>query len=272
MPIAISGVLDDLPLVFFDLETTGLDLRAGHRVCELALLRVRGAAVEDYLGSALRPDRLLDPEAAAVNGFQDAELRGAPRFASVAGRVQRMAHGAVLIAHNLPFDMAFLNAELARIGQPPLASVTLDTLVLARRLLRRPSYSLAALAEHFGLPRPTHRALADVLALRGVFAQLQLAMAELGVTTLQDVLRLERGLAPGVAEPNAPAIIAQALAEGRALTIRYRSRSSPESLSRTVRPIYLTNESYGVCLRAYCELRQNIRTFVLDKIEAAEIC
>lgn len=263
--------LHDLPLVFFDLETTGLDLSDGHRVCEVAMLRVRGGLIEDYLGVLARPGRRLDPQAAAVNGFCDDELAAAPPFSDAAGRILAISRAAVLIAHNLPFDMAFLKAELARIGRPALSGPALDTLALARRLLRRPSYSLAALACDLQLSTPSHRALADVLALRGLFTYLQAAMAELGVTTLGDAMRLERGLLPGMPEPGAPPLIARALAEGRALTIRYRSRSSPESLTRTIWPLYLTRESSGTYLRAYCELRQDVRAFVLAKIEAATI-
>jgi DNA polymerase-3 subunit epsilon len=263
--------LHDIPLVFFDLETTGLDLSDGHRVCEVALLRVRGGLVEDYLGALVRPGRRLDPQAAAVNGFNDDELAVAPPFHAVAGRVVALASGAVMIAHNLPFDMAFLNAELAHIGRPALRSSALDTLALARRLLRRSSYSLAALASDLQLPPPAHRALSDVLALRGLFAYLQVAMAKLEVITLGDAMRLERGMLPGMPEPDAPPLIARALAEGRALAIRYRSRSSPEAITRTIRPLYLTRESGGIYLRAYCELRQNVRAFALDKIEAAEL-
>jgi DNA polymerase-3 subunit epsilon len=263
--------LHDLPLAFFDLETTGLDLGDGHRVCEVAMLRVRGGLVEDYLGALTRPGRRLDPQAAAVNGFRDDQLAAAPPFHASAGRLIAMARGAVLIAHNLPFDMAFLNAELLRIGRAALNGPTLDTLALSRRLLRRPSYSLASLASDLRLPKPSHRALSDVLALRGLFAHLCAAMAEIGVTTLADAMRLERGLLPGMPEPDAPPLIARALAEGRALSIRYRSRSSPEAITRTIHPLYLTRETSGTYLRAYCDLRQDVRAFALDKIELVEL-
>ncbi|NNJ12994.1 WYL domain-containing protein [Chloroflexales bacterium ZM16-3] len=263
--------LTDIPLSFFDLETTGLDLREGHRVCEIALLRVRGGMVEDYLGTTVRPGRKLDPQAAAVNGFDDEELAAAAPFYAAAGRVAALARGAVLIAHNLPFDMAFLNAELAHIDQPSLIGPTLDTLTLARRLLRRQFYSLAALASDLKLTAPTHRALADVLSLRDLFTYLQAAMSERGIETLGDAMRLERGLLPGAPEPDAPPLIARALAEGRPLSIRYRSRSSPESITRTIRPIYLTSETNGTYLRAYCELRQDVRAFAINKIEEAEL-
>ena len=116
MQIRDRQSLHNIPLVFFDLETTGLDLGDGHRVCEVAMLRMRGGLVEDYVGALTRPGRRLDPQAAAVNGFTDAELAAAQPFSAVAGRVIALCRGAVMIAHNLPFDMAFLSAELARIG------------------------------------------------------------------------------------------------------------------------------------------------------------
>lgn len=263
--------LDQLPLLFLDFETTGLELAAGHRICEVALLRERAGVEESRLNSLVAPGRLLDPEAAAVNGLNNAELAAAPTFAALADAVEQLANGAVLVAHNLPFDQAFLAVELNALGRAPLLNPALDTLALARRLLRRPSYSLAALSAEFGLPRPTHRAMDDVLALRGLFSRLRLLMNELEVRTLGDAMRLERGLLPGAPEPEVPPLIALALAENRPLRIVYRSRSSPSPTERVVRPIYLSREQNGVYLRAYCELRQDVRAFALDKIEAMEL-
>jgi DNA polymerase-3 subunit epsilon len=263
--------LAEAPLLFLDLETTGLELAAGHRVAELALLRVRDAREEGRLESVVNPGRPLDPAAAAVNGLSDELLALAPPFALLAPAVERLAAGAVLVGHNVRFDLAFLQLELAAAGRPALAETSLDTLALARRLLRRPSYSLAALAAELGLPAPTHRALDDVLTTQALFAHLTALMAEQGIRTLGDALRLERGLLPGAGEPEPPPLVAQAMAEGRALRILYRSRGRPEPTARVVRPIALTLESSGVYLRAFCELRQDVRAFALAKIEQMEL-
>lgn len=263
--------LSELPLLFLDLETTGLDPAAGHRAAEVALLRLRGGAEEGRLDSLVNPRRPMDPSAAAVNGLRDEDLAAAPPFAALAPAVLALADGAVLVGHNVRFDLAFLAAELRALGLPPLSGPSLDTLSLARRLLRRRSYSLAALAAELGLPAPTHRAMADVEATAALFGRLAAMMAEAGVTTLGDALRLERGLAPGAAEPTPPAVIAQALARGLALRIVYRSRSSPEPTARVVRPIYLSVESSGLYLRAFCELRQDVRAFAIAKIESMEL-
>jgi DNA polymerase-3 subunit epsilon len=237
----------------------------------VALLRERAGAEEGRLDCLLNPGRPLDPRAAAVNGLRDDDLAAAPPFASVAPAVEALAAGAVLVGHNLAFDLAFLGAELGALGRPPLARPSLDTLPLARRLLRKTAYNLTALAAGLGLPPPSHRAMADVLALQALFHHLRALMAELGATTLGDALRLERGVLPGTPEPEAPPLIAQALAEGRAIRIVYHSRGSPEPTTRTIRPIYLSRERSGVFLRAFCELRQDVRAFAVAKIAAVEL-
>jgi DNA polymerase III subunit epsilon len=271
MSLAPTTPLVDLALLFLDLETTGLEPGSGHRACEIAMLRERAGAEEGRLESLLAPGRPLDPRAAAVNGLCDDQLAVAPPFAAVAPAVAALAAGTVPVGHNLPFDLAFLNLELAALERPPLLGPSLDTLTLARRLLRRSSYSLTALCAELELARPSHRAMADVLALRELFHYLRGLMAAQGVLTLADALRLERGLFPGDHEPDAPPLIAMALAAGQTLRIIYRSRSSPEPTSRLVRPLYLSQERNGVYLRAFCELRQDVRTFAIAKIDHAEL-
>lgn len=263
--------LAEATLLFLDLETTGLEPAAGHRVAEVAMLRAEGGRELGRLDSLVNPGRPLDPGAAAVNGLADAELALAPPFAALAPAVAALAEGAVPVGHNVRFDLTFLALELRRVGLAMVPGPSLDTLALARRLLRRPSFSLAALCAEFGLPAPTHRAMADVEATRALFGQLLGLMARVGVTTLGDALRLERGLPPGAEEPQPPALIAQAMAENRALRIVYRSRSSPEPTARTVRPIYLSVESSGLYLKAFCELRQDVRAFAVAKIELMEL-
>jgi len=269
--LPLTSRLDELPLVFLDLEATGLDPGAGHRVCEVAMLREQAGAEAGRFISLVAPGCPLDPGAAAVNGLDEAQLAGAPPFARVAPAITALVDDALLVGHNLCFDLAFLSAELALLGQPALASPGIDTFSLARRLLRCRSYSLSALAAELGLPAPSHRAMADVLATRALFHHLRGLMADLGIVTLGDAMRFERGLRPGVAEPAPPPLIARALAEGRALRIVYRSRRSPTPTTRIVRPIDLTLEASGVYLRAFCELRQNLRVFAIAKIEQIDL-
>jgi DNA polymerase III subunit epsilon len=268
---AFPDKLTDLPLIFLDLETTGLTIHEGHRVCEVALIREQGGVEQQRLSLLIDPERELDPQASAVNGLSREMLAGAPRFAEVADEVLTALAGGVIVAHNAPFDVMFLNYELSLLGRPALNLPALDTLSLARRLMRRSSYSLAALAEHLQLEPPTHRALADVLALRGLFYHLMELMAEKEITTLYDVLRFERGIHPGEPELELPLVVARAMAEGRRLRIVYTSRSTPEPTTRLITPLSLSKQGEWTYLRAYCFLRHDLRAFALDKIERMEL-
>jgi DNA polymerase-3 subunit epsilon len=263
--------LADVPLTFLDVETTGLSPAHGHRICELALLRVRAGTIEYEFDRLIDPQRPLDPRAALVNGISPELLHGAPTFDLIAREVQEVIEDSVLVAHNAPFDMAFLEHEFHRLGLPAPTNYVLDTLRLARRLLQRSSYNLHALAYDLHLDTPAHRAMPDVLALRGLFDYLAGRMRTNDICTLAEVLRFQRGLLPGQAEPEPPPLIARAIHEGRCLRIVYRSRSTPEATERIVRPREVTRERRGIYLLAYCYLRQDQRLFAVDKIEAMEL-
>lgn len=260
-----------LPVTLFDVETTGLLPAHGHRVCEVALLRVRGNVVEARFETLIDPQRPLDPGAFAVNGISLEILHNAPCFMTIADRLLELIDDTVLVAHNAPFDVAFLTHELELLGYPAPLNPVLDTLTLARRLLRHQSYSLSALAGDLGLPRPVHRAMSDVLTLQGLFAHLVTHLAEQGITTLGDILRRQRGLLPDEPEPVPPPLIEQALREGRRLRIVYCSRTTTVPVERVIKPIELTQGRSGVFLRAYCYLRNDLRAFALNKIEAMEL-
>jgi DNA polymerase-3 subunit epsilon len=263
--------LDRLPFIFLDVETTGLAPQQGHRVCELAMLQVTGEQVDQEFESLIDPQRPLDPRAAAVHGISLEMLRGAPTFAAVADQVATMIEGSVLVAHNAPFDMAFLEHEFRLAHLPPPTTTVIDTLRLARRLLRRSSYSLGALSRDLHLELPAHRAMADVVALRGLFRYLLQRLAAMDIVTLDELLRFQRGLLPGQDEPAAPPLIARALHEGRPLRIIYRSRSSGGPIARVVQPRELMYEQRGMYLLAYCYLRNDQRTFAVRHIESMEL-
>lgn len=270
-PTMLRQPLWALPLTFFDFETTGLAPTQGHRVCEVGLRRVRGARIEMEYTTLVDPQRPVDPGAFAVNGISAEMLQGAPCFAQIADAVLAVMGSSVLVAHNAPFDVAFLTKELELLGRPAPLNPVLDTLVLARRLLRCRSYSLRALAEELGLESPQHRAMQDVDVLAKLFRHLQDKMAEQQITTLEAVLRLQRGLLPGQPEPEPPGLIAVALREGRRLRIVYHSRTTPGPTERVVRPIELLQESKGVYMRAFCYLRNDVRVFALEKIQEMEL-
>lgn len=269
---SLDQPLAAVPLVFFDVETTGLLPSAGDRVVEVAALRVCGEVDEARFTSLVNPQHPVSPHAYAIHGIGPDQLASAPLFAEIAGKLSKLLAGAVFVAHNAPFDSAFLAHEFQLIGRPAPSLPVLDTLVLARRLLKdHPSHSLAALARDLSFDPPTHRAEDDVAALRKLFNHLANRLAREGIRSLGEVLRFQRGLRPGQPEPPVPPLIARALGEGLKLRIVYRSRGRPQPTERTILPIELTSESGGIYLRAFCDLRNEQRSFALTRIEQIEI-
>jgi DNA polymerase III subunit epsilon len=275
-PISLKIMLDlplaVIPLAFLDFETTGLSPRRGDRVCEVALQRVVGDAVETSYTTLINPQRPQSTRSFTINQISAEQLANAPTFSSIADDLRAALTDTVIVAHNAPFDLEFLHTELALAGQPPLHVPAIDTLAIARRLFpKRQSHSLAALATALGSPPPSHRAMDDVLALRVVFADMVMHLARLGITSLGDLLRFARGLRPGDPEPTVPETIAQALRDGKLLKIVYASRNLPDPTERLIRPIEITSENGVLFLRAYCYLREDLRAFVIAKMSTIEI-
>jgi len=220
----------------------------------------------------VNPQRPLSARSFAVNQISAEQLAQAPTFSTIAGSLRAALADTVIVAHNAPFDLEFLHAELALAGQPPLRVPSIDTLAIARRLFpKRQSHSLAALATALGSPPPSHRAMDDVLALRVVFDHMSMLLAALGITKLGELLRYTRGLRPDDPEPIAPPAIVEALRDGKLLKIAYTSRNTPAPIERLIRPIEITSENGVLFLRAYCYLREDLRAFVLAKISRLEI-
>ena len=257
--------LKHIPFVLLDLETTGLDATAGDRICEIALLRWQNREIVGRFETLVNPDRDVSPGAHMVHGIGSDELDHAPLFADVADAFLREVEGAVIVAHNVPFDLHFVDSELARLDRPPLNNIPLDTLTLARCFLAHDRYNLGALSRDLGFDRPAHRAMSDVRALLALFEHLLNRLEMLGVQSLGDLVRAQRGLLPGAPEPEAPALIAEALRNGPRLRIAYRSRGG-EAISREILPLEFQVARGLPRLMAYCYLRNGQRTFYLDRI------
>jgi len=166
--------------IILDTETTGLEPELGHRVIEIGCIEVlnrrrTGRVFHRYL----RPDREIDPGALQVHGITAEFLAGQPRFADIAAEWIEFVHGAELVIHNAPFDVAFLDAELARLPEPPgkvgdLCQV-LDTLALARQMHPGQRNGLDALCKRYSVDN-SHRDLHGALLDADLLLEVYLAM------------------------------------------------------------------------------------------------
>lgn len=154
--------IGDLPYAVVDLETTGLD-PLKHRIVEAALIRQRAdGGVEDEWSTLINPG--YDPSTSTrIHGLTTADLLDAPTFTQVAGEIAARISDAVVVAHNITFDTAFLTSEFTRIGDPPDDLLTLCTLVLAGRFgAPTASLRLTDCADAEGVAiNAAHTALAD---------------------------------------------------------------------------------------------------------------
>ena len=163
--------------VVLDTETTGLEPAEGHRVVEVGAVEL-----VNHIPSGRRFQRYLDPErdmpegAERVHGLTRAFLAEHRRFAEEADAILDFIGDAKLVMHNAPFDLGFLNAELERIGRPPIpVERTLDTLAIARRKFPGAPASLDALCKRFTIDRSMrekHGALLDAELLTEVYLEL----------------------------------------------------------------------------------------------------
>ncbi len=163
--------------IIFDTETTGLDARED-RIIELGGIELvdhfpTGRTIHLYIN----PDgRKVHPDALAVHGITDESLVDKPKFADVVQEILDFFGEGQWIAHNATFDMGFVNAELGRLGLPPIAPAQVtDTLAIARRKHPMGPNSLDALCRRYGIDnshRLKHGALLDSELLAEVYIEL----------------------------------------------------------------------------------------------------
>ena len=165
--------------IVLDVETTGLEASAGHRIIEIGCVellnrRVTGQKFHRFLN----PEREIDAGAQAVHGIDLARLVQQPKFADIAAELLTFITGAELIIHNAPFDVGFLDAEFARLREACTVAShckVLDTLALARSLHPGQRNSLDALCKRYSVDN-TKRELHGALLDAGILVDVYLAM------------------------------------------------------------------------------------------------
>lgn len=154
-------------MTVFDVETTGLDPKRGHRVIELAGVRVENGIVTDKtFHSLINPERDIPWETKQIHHVSDADVADSPTIMNVLPNFLEFAHGSVLVAHNAAFDMGFLAVEKEFCWGYLELPECFCTMRLSQAIFPTAfRHNLDALADRLQLPLPTdrHRALPDVL-------------------------------------------------------------------------------------------------------------
>lgn len=199
LPSARQQSFDDLgvPLsevVFcvIDLETTG----ASPKTCEITEVgaaKYQGGVCIGTFQTLINPGVPIPPEIIYLTGITETMVGPAPLIDPVLPMLLEFIGNAVIVGHNVRFDLGFLNKALSDRDYPKLSNRVVDTCSLARRLVRSEvaNCKLGTLSAHFGfVNQPTHRALDDVLATADLLHILLERAAGFGVLGLDDLLEL----------------------------------------------------------------------------------
>src|SRR4051794_35038112 len=190
-----GGLLDDVTFAVVDVETSGLKT-ASHRLLQVGVVIASGdGTVLDRWSSYVRPRwwRVARVGPTEIHGISRRDLRSAPTFPELYADLAPRLDGAVVTAHNVAFDWAFLQRGAQRAHRELPASQRLCTLRLSRSLdpNHERSHRLADLCERYGVHNArAHHALSDADATAAILPHL---LREAGVTTRADLdQRLER--------------------------------------------------------------------------------
>jgi DNA polymerase-3 subunit epsilon len=204
--VAIQTTLEDLgtPLrdvtfVVVDLETTG-GSPDSCGITEIGAVKVRGGEVLGEFQTLVNPGQPVPAFIAVLTGITDAMVATAPKIESALPAFLEFARGAVLVAHNAGFDIGFLKAACARAGLAWPGHQVLDTVQLARHVVRNdeaPNRKLSSLATLFrSTTTPNHRALDDARATVDVLHGLLARVGNLGVTSLEELASFTSRVSP----------------------------------------------------------------------------
>lgn len=155
---------------FVDVETTGLSVSSGGRVCEVAVSRRLGDSDLGHFQSLVNPGCPIPDEVIRIHGITNEMVAASPRFERIAPKLLGLLESSVVVCHNADFDIPFLDNEFSLIGLRFPDIRVIDTLKVARRYGNFGSNRLGHIAARLGIAAGGwHRALSDVKMLEQVF-------------------------------------------------------------------------------------------------------
>lgn len=169
---------DKTEYVVFDFETTGLYINNGAEPIELGAVKIKDGVITEQFSTFIKTDKPLSQEIINLTGITDKDLADAPLMEQVIVDFYKFAKDAVLVGHNVSFDMAFLE-KYAKLQGYAFANDCIDTVNLAKLKVKSKDYKLATLIEEFGINNlGAHRAIYDAIATAKLFLRLN-SMADL---------------------------------------------------------------------------------------------
>lgn len=256
-----GALLGEVEVATVDVETTGLAPEKGAEMVEIAVVKMKAGEIEDIWSSLIRIEGKMNSDAEEVHGISEEELRYAPRLEDVMSIFAHKVKGCIILAHNAPFDMGFINIALFKTIRRQLKSPVIDLLGISRYL--QPyfvSHRLVDIAGVLNLPAENlHRATGDSLLTAKALTTYSdmYNLWNLPIYRLSQMSRTQpfiRGLDENIVE-----------ALNRRLVIRIAYEGKEGVIERDIMPISVKNRFF---LEGFCFLRGRIRSFKLNCIKS----
>lgn len=179
-----------------DLETTGTNVKDGDRIIQFGCALVQNGKIIQTISQDVNPLREVPNKIQHLTHISAEQLEFAPIFEDLAPTLVELLSGTVFVAHNINFDLPFLNGELMRVGQKPLDLAGIDTVELAQIVLpKAPSYRLQDLTQYLAIEHDNpHQADSDALVTAKLLLKLMTRLQELPLVTLGQLSELGTGL------------------------------------------------------------------------------
>jgi DNA polymerase III epsilon subunit family exonuclease len=263
---------DRVPLAVLDFETTGLIPGKDDRIVEVGVVRMDpergGRWSETRFESLVNPERAIPGRVVKIHGITDSMVRTAPRFDAVAPELLPLLEGAVVVGHNVPFDLAFLMRECRRNNvAPPALGPVIDTLQVSRHVFGFYRCNLVALAQRMGIAhRRAHTALGDAETTLFVLRKMLDALGADGrIPTVGELSSMVHTLRKGGAgRIRMIDALKAAQSDRRDLVIDYTDIHGQGAISNR-RRITVQNLRLPY-VDAFCHLREAERVFRVDRI------
>ncbi|WP_338776757.1 ATP-dependent DNA helicase DinG [Metabacillus sp. FJAT-52054] len=178
--------------VVLDVETTGNSPKKGEKIIQFAAVVYENGEITDRFMSYVNPLQPIPAFIESLTGINDEMVEDAPVFSEISERVYRMLDGAFFVAHNVHFDLSFVQAELQQAGYPRFIGGLMDTVELSRMVFPSfESYKLSELCRELDIQhdRP-HQADSDAEVTARIFEIILQKLKTLPVTTLKSLRKL----------------------------------------------------------------------------------
>ncbi len=179
-----------------DLETTGTQRHAGNKIIQFGCAIIENGMITENISLSINPERTIPREILALTGLKPSELASAPTFDEVAPTLRELLADKIFIAHNVNFDLPFLNEAFVEVGLDPIDPIAIDTVELAQIMLpQAASYRLKDLSTFLNINHEhPHQADSDAIATAKIFIILLNQLKQLPQEVLRQLVQLSQYL------------------------------------------------------------------------------